>query len=79
MSKCRRHRTRTDSVERRAERAQALVALGEISSGRAALEGDPVAPGNQATLNSLRDESREPRALREPLPDHLDESPACTL
>ena len=56
-----------DSVDRRAERAQVLVAMGEISSGRAALEGDPIAPGNKSTLNSLRDESRR----REPFPDHL--------
>ena len=53
---------------------------GEISSARAALEGDPVAPGNQATLNSLRDESRRPRVLREPLPDHLtNHQPALEL
>ena len=36
-SRCRRRGTRIDSVERRAERAQALVALGEISSGRESL------------------------------------------
>ena len=65
-----RRRTQLDSIERRAERAQALVAIGEISSGRSVLEGDPIAPGNEATLNSLRDESG-PRALREPLPDHV--------
>ena len=45
--------------------------MGEISSGWAALEGDPIAPGNESTLNSLRDESRRPRALREPFLDHL--------
>ena len=56
-------RTQVDTVERRAERAQALVTMGEISSGRAALEGAPVAPGNEATLNSLRDESRRPPSL----------------
>ena len=56
------------------------MALGEISSGRAALEGDPVAHGNQATLNSLRDESRRPRALREPLPDYFtNHQPALEL
>ena len=71
VARGRRRRTWVDSVERRAERAQTLVALGEISSGRAALEGSPVAPGNQATLNSLRDESSRPRTLRDPLPDHL--------
>ena len=49
----------------RAERAQALVAMGEISSGRAALEGAPV-PGNEATLNSLRNESRSSISARAP-------------
>ena len=70
-SRCRRRRTQVDSIERRAERAQALVAMVEISAGRSALEGDPIAPGNEATLNSLRDEIRKPRALREPLPAHV--------
>ena len=59
------------SNEGQSERAQALVAMGEISSGRAALEGAPIAPGNQATLDSLREESRRPPTLREPLPNHL--------
>ena len=67
-ARSRRRRTR---VERRAERAQVLVALGEISAGRAALEGAPVAPGSQATLDALRDETRRPRTLREPLPEEL--------
>ena len=70
-ARSRRRRTRVDSVERRAERAQVLVALGEISAGRAALEGAPVAPGSQATLDALRDETRRPRTLREPLPEEL--------
>ena len=43
--------------------AQALVAFGEISSGRAALEGDPVALGNQSILESVRDEPRRPRPV----------------
>ena len=51
-------RRRRKQDERRAERAQALVAMGETSSGRAAWEGEPIALGNQATLDSLRDESR---------------------
>ena len=42
-----------------------------VKSLQAGLEGDPIAPGNESTLNSLRDESRRPRALREPFPDHL--------
>ena len=75
----RRRRTQVDTVERRAERAQALVAMGEVSSGRAVLEGAPVAPGNEATLNSLRDESRRPPPLREPLPEHLVQHEAETL
>ena len=62
-ARSRRRRTRVDSVERRAERAQVLVALGEISAGRRALEGAPVAPGSQATLDALRDETRRPRTL----------------
>ena len=36
---CRRRRTRADTLERRAERAAILVQMGEISSGRLALEG----------------------------------------
>ena len=45
----RRRRTGTDSVEKRAERAEALVCLGEISTARRALEASPVAPGTEAT------------------------------
>ena len=33
-------------MERRAERAETLVHLGELSSGRQALEGAALAPGN---------------------------------
>ena len=47
------------------------MGIREISSGRSALEADPIAPGNEATLNSLWDESPRPRALGEPLPDHV--------
>ena len=43
-----------------------LVALGEISAGRAALEGAPVAPGSQAILDASRDETRQPRTLFQP-------------
>ena len=38
-----------------------------------------MAPGNEATLNSLRDESRRPPSLREPFPDHLVQHEAKTL
>ena len=36
-----------------------------------ALEGASLAPGNQETLNMLRDESRRPPRLRDPLPEEL--------
>ena len=50
-----------DTIERKAERAQMLVMMGEASSGRRALEGAPFAPGNDATLAQLRRRAREPR------------------
>ena len=40
----RRRRTQQDTVERRVQRAEALVHLGELSSGRQALEGAALAP-----------------------------------
>ena len=40
----RRSRTRVDTVEKRDERAEALISMGEISAARHALEGSPVAP-----------------------------------
>ena len=57
-----------DSIERKAERAQMLVMMGEVSSGRRALEGAPLAPGNDATLAQLR---RRPQEPREPLPQEI--------
>ena len=39
-------------------RAQRLVQVGELSSARQALEGAPLAPGNQATLGQVTDASR---------------------
>ena len=50
----RRSRTRVDTVEKRVERAEALISMGEISVACHALEGSPVAPGNEDTLNALR-------------------------
>ena len=50
----RRHRRAGgDDIQRRAERAEALVQLGELSSGRHALEGASLAPGTYATLREL--------------------------
>ena len=70
-SKCsgRKGRTRVDNVEKRVERAEAL--MGEISAARHALEGSPVAPGNEDTLNTLRDEDRRPAVPRDPIPEEI--------
>ena len=43
----RRRRTMNDSIEHKAERAQMLVMMGEVFSGRRAA---PLAPGNDTTL-----------------------------
>ena len=40
----------------------------ELSAGRQALEGAPVAPGNRQTLSQLRDPVRRPPVMRDPLP-----------
>ena len=50
----RRRRTHVDTLERRADRAQSLIMMGEVSSGRLALEGAPLAPGTQRTLEVAR-------------------------
>ena len=60
-----------DDLKRRVARAEMLVHYGELSSARQALEGASLAPGNQETLNMLRDESRRPPRLRDPLPEEL--------
>ena len=67
----RRRRKQQDSVERRADRAEALVCMGELSAGRQALEGAPVAPGNDRTLRELRNPVRRPPQLRAPLSEDL--------
>ena len=46
--------TQADTIDRRAER------LGELSSGRHALEGAPLAPENEETRRALTDERRLP-------------------
>ena len=55
---------------RRAERAHVSATMGELSSARFALEGEAVAPGDQATLGSLRDRRRRPEP-REPIPQEI--------
>ena len=71
VSQSRRRRTQQDSVERRADRAEALVCMGELSAGRQALEGAPVAPGNDRTLRELRNPVRRPPQLRAPFSEDL--------
>ena len=58
-------------LKRRVARAEMLVHYGELFSARQALEGASLAPGNQEILNMLRDESRRPPRLRDPLPEEL--------
>ena len=57
-----------DTPERRAEIAESLVWLGEVSAGRHALEGAPLAPGTQRTLDQLRDPVRRTTVRYAPLP-----------
>ena len=47
----RRRRRREDDIQRRADRAHALVQMGESSAGRHALEGAAFAPGTDAIRN----------------------------
>ena len=70
VSQSRRRRTQQDSVERRADRAEALVCTGELSAGRQALEGAPVAPDDKM-LRELRNPVRRPPQLRAPLSEDL--------
>ena len=66
----RKRRTQTDTPERRADRAQFLVMMGEVSAGRQALEGAPLAPGTQRTLDELRDLVRRPTSAYVHCPRH---------
>ena len=73
-AQCRkRRRHHEDDLERRAGRALSLVQMGELSAGRQALEGAPVAPGNRETLNQLQDPVRRPPVMRDPLPAAITE------
>ena len=53
--------------------------MGELSAARHALEGDPIAPGSDATLDALEDPERRPRQPREPLADDLFEQRGPTF
>ena len=77
MHRKRRRDTQSNEMERRAARALSLVQMGELSSGRQALEGASLAPGSEQTLNSLRDPERRPPRPRDPIPrDILEHQPA---
>jgi len=54
--------------EQAAERAHALVQLGEFSAVRQVLTSPGLAPGTPATLNELRNEARRPRHAYEDMP-----------
>ena len=61
------HRRSDDGIEKRISKAEALVHMGEVSSARQALEGSSLAPGTEATLNTLRDPSKQPREPQTPV------------
>ena len=56
---------------RRARRAEILVHQGEVSRARQVLCSQAKAPGNQATLNELRDPERRPPQLSEAIPPEV--------
>ena len=67
----RRRRRSSDDFQRRAERAHALVQLGELSAGRQALENASLAPGTDATFRALTNTLKRPPEPREPLSDDV--------
>ena len=76
----RRRRTQQDTPQRRADRAETMVQLGELSAGRQALEAAPIAPGNMRTLSALTDIERRPPEPRAPIPaDILNHEPESAL
>ena len=64
----RRHHFVEDELDRRAARVLSLVQMGELSSGRHALEGAFLTPGKQQNLEALCDSVRRPPVPRDPLP-----------
>ena len=71
LAKRRRSMNFSDTIDRRAERAQHLVLMGEVSSARHALDGEPVAPGTQRTFDLLSDPERRPTKPYNPMPEFL--------
>ena len=68
VARCRSRRQGQDAAVRRAERADQLVHLGELSSARRVLESAELAPGTPETLRQLRARPSQPR---DPLPDDI--------
>ena len=66
-----RRRVHEDDLEKRVARAELLCHLGELSSGRQALKGATLAPGNSDTLGQLKDPTRRPPRPPEPLPHNV--------
>ena len=62
-SRSRQRRRAAYNIEQRCARVEILVHVGELSA--------ELAPGNQHTLDVLRDQSRRPPLPREPLPEEL--------
>ena len=76
----RRRRAVLNCPDVRAERAHRLIQMGELSAARQALEGDPPAPGNNATLQLWCDPERRPAELRGPLaPDLVGHQTASSI
>ena len=65
----RRGRRQESGLDKRVSRALHLVQLGELSSGRQALEGANLARGTTATLNALRDPQKRLPRPREAIPE----------
>ena len=72
----RRQRRSTDPDAHRARRALQFVQMGELSSGRQALEGAELALGNRNTLDQLRQRLDRPR---EPIPELPRDTPLFNL
>ena len=70
-SRRRRRGNSGDVMGRRAKRALQLTQWGELSSGRQALKGALVAPGNERTRTMLSDPSRRPPVPRAPVAREL--------
>ena len=69
--------TTAQAEERKLEKALEKVRLGEPSRARRELMAAALAPGNEATLNQLRDPARRPAALTVPFdPENLAFQPA---